>query len=183
MSEPFLGQITLYGFNFAPYGWVPCNGQLLPVSQYGGLFSLLGTAFGGNGTTTFGLPNLQGTVPVGQGTSSIGTTYTVGETGGSESVTLNNTTVPPHTHTISAAKATADKNTLAANLVPADGTAGGHGRGHAVNIYALPTAGTQVPLASSAIPTAGGNIPHENMQPTLAANWCISLSGVFPTRG
>jgi microcystin-dependent protein len=74
MSEPFIGQITCYGFNFAPYGWMPCNGQLLPINQYSALFSLLGTSFGGNGTSTFGLPNLQGTVPVGQGQSATGTT-------------------------------------------------------------------------------------------------------------
>ena len=180
MSEPFLGQITLYGFNFAPYGWAQCNGQLLPVSQYAALFSLLGTAYGGNGTSTFGLPNLQGTVPVGQGQSTAGTTYLIGETGGSEIVTLLSTTVPPHTHSLSAANATADKNTLAANLVPADGSGKGHG---GVSVYTQPTAGPQVPLAPAAISQAGGNIPHTNIQPTLTANWCISLSGVFPTRG
>lgn len=182
MSEPFVGQITLFGFNFAPSGWAQCAGQLLPISQNAALFSLLGTQFGGNGTSTFALPNLQGTVPVGMGTSVSGTTYDIGETGGSENVTLTSATVPPHTHTIAAAKAPGSTNTLAANLVPAQGVKGGGGKAQ-VQIYASSTVAAQVSLAPTAISVAGSNSPHNNIQPTLTATWCIALQGVFPARG
>jgi microcystin-dependent protein len=109
----------------------------------------------------------------------------MGETAGTENVGLNAATVPPHTHTLSATPAPGTKNTLTANLVPADGTQGGGGGGgkHPVNLYAQASAGPQVTLAPVAISTAGGNIPHNNMQPTLTANWCIALQGIYPTRG
>ena len=183
MSEPFLGQISFFGFNFAPIGWAQCNGQIVSISQYSALFALLGTAYGGNGTSNFGLPNLQGTVPVGQGNGTTGTSYLMGETGGSENVTLLATTVPPHTHAISAASIAASTPTLAANLVPADGSAGGGKGGAKGTFYAAATAGPQVSLAPTAIGSAGGNQPHGNMQPTMTGTWCIALSGVFPTRG
>lgn len=183
MAEPFIGQITLFGFNFAPRGWAQCNGQLMPISQNTALFSLLGTNYGGNGTTTFALPSLQGTAPVGAGTPPGRGVYELGETGGSDSVTLNNSTVPPHTHTISASNTSADKNTLAANLVPAKGASGGgKGGGALAEIYAPGSAGAQVSLAPAAISVAGGSQPHNNVQPTLTANWCIAVQGIFPPR-
>lgn len=185
MSEPFVGQITMFGFNFAPSGWAPCNGQLLPISQNAALFSLLGTQFGGNGTSNFALPNLQGTVPLGMGQSAGGSLYDVGETGGVENVTLTSATVPQHAHALMAAQEKATASQLAANLALADGSQGG-GRGggsHPVYIYAPATAGPQVALAPVAVTPTGGNQPHANIQPTLTANWCIALQGVFPTRG
>src|ERR1700693_2163593 len=101
MSEPFMGQITLFPYNFAPYGWADCAGQLLPISQYSALFSLLGVAYGGNGTTNFALPDLQGRVSVGPGTAPVGSTYLVGEPGGVENVTVLPNTMPMHSHALS----------------------------------------------------------------------------------
>lgn len=176
MSEPFIGQISLFGFNFAPRDWAPCNGQLVPISQNSALFSLLGTQFGGDGVSTFRLPNLQGTAPIG-GQVDKGAVNNMGETGGSETVTLITSTVPPHTHSISAAKTAATTNTLAANLVPAEVRAAGKG-----DMYAEPSKGSPVSLAPAAISQAGGSQPHDNVQPTLTANWCIALYGVYPTR-
>src|SRR5215469_13112343 len=98
MSEPFLGEIRMFGGNFAPSGWALCNGQLLSISQNTALFSMLGTTYGGDGVSTFGLPNLQGTVPVHWGTARTGTAYTIGEMGGTETVALTNSTMPAHTH-------------------------------------------------------------------------------------
>lgn len=181
MSDPYIGQISFFGFNFAPVNWAQCNGQLMSISQNVALFSLLGTYYGGNGTSTFALPNLQGTVPIGMGTSTTGTTYTIGETGGAESVTLMAATVPQHTHTLSAANTKANANTLAANMVPADASGSGKS-GSNTQFYAQPSKGSQVSLAPAAISIAGSNQPHNNMQPTLAGTWCIALYGVFPPR-
>src|SRR5665213_445536 len=101
MSQPFLGEIRMFGGNFAPRGWQLCNGQLLAISQYSALFSILGTTYGGNGTTTFGLPNFQGTVPISQGRAPSGTTYVLGETSGTENVTLLSNQMPMHNHLVS----------------------------------------------------------------------------------
>src|SRR5579859_4083159 len=111
MADPFLGEIRIWGCTFAPLNWAFCTGQLLPISQYTALFSLLGTNYGGNGTTTFGLPDLRGMVPIGWGASTSGSTYVIGETGGVNIVTLTEPTVPPHTHALHATPRTATRDT------------------------------------------------------------------------
>ena len=175
MDQPFLGMIAMFGFNFAPRGWALCNGQLMPIAQNSALFSLLGTMYGGNGTTTFGLPDLQGRVPIGMGNGSGLTPRTQGEVAGTESVTLNNTEMPAHTHLMTAssgepAQATAQGASLASQ-----------GRGGGMPVIYVNGATTPVNMAS-ATTQVGGNQPHNNMQPYLAINYSIALQGIFPSR-
>jgi len=178
--EPFLGQITLYACNFAPYGWLQCQGQILPIQQYAALFSLLGTNFGGNGTSNFSLPNLQSTVPIGQGQGAGLSDYVMGETGGSENVSLTLSTMPAHSHPMLAYTATATATNPAGALTAKGPSSGGHGGGDATTLYS--TTAPNVALAPGSVGPAGGNIPHSNLQPLLALNWCIATTGVFPTR-
>ncbi len=167
MSDPFLGQIMLAGFSFAPKGFAACNGQLLPISQNTALFSLLGITYGGNGQTTFGLPDLRGRTPLGFSNS-----YPLGNTGGTETVALISSELPPHTHN-------AQANTAAGTTrTPTNGVFGGSG---SEKLYG-PTGSGQVPLNATSIATAGGSQPHENMQPFNVLNFCIALAGVYPSR-
>jgi microcystin-dependent protein len=161
--EPFVGEIRAMSFNFAPKGWAACNGQLLPIQQNQALFSILGTIYGGNGTTNFALPNLQGSVPVGFGPSPLGSK------GGSAQVTLNVNQMN-HTHAVGAS-ATANTNT-AAGHVPAPA-----GTGNLA--YGTPPDTTMNPAV---IQPAGGSQPHNNLQPYLVLNYCIALVGIFPSR-
>ncbi|MEI2691258.1 MAG: tail fiber protein [Anaerolineae bacterium] len=173
MSDPFIGEIRLFGFNFAPRGWAQCNGQLLPIAQNTALFSILGTMYGGNGQTTFGLPDLQGrsALHFGQGP---GLSYRdLGESGGEPAVTLVTSQMAQHTHTAAASTNLGDQ-TDPANNVWATG-AGGRGQ----NFYA---SGSDVAMSSQAIGPAGGSQPHNNLPPYLALNFCICLSGVYPPR-
>jgi microcystin-dependent protein len=179
MASPFIGQITTFGFNFAPRGWLLCRGQLLPISQYAALFSLLGTAFGGNGTTNFGLPNLQDNVTVGQGQGPGLSNYIIGETTGTATVTLTATTMPPHTHSF-----VAEVGAPPLTGTPAAGLTLGRGfnaTGGALAVYT--STGTAAALAPTALGVSnGGGQPHNNVQPILGLNWCIATQGVFPTR-
>jgi microcystin-dependent protein len=172
MAEPFIGEIRPFGFDFPPRGWAECNGQLLSISSYQALFSLLGTTYGGNGSTTFALPDLRGRVPVHAGTST-GGTITQGESGGSERVTLATQQLPAHGHTV---MASAD---LASSASPAGNVMGAKGRG-GVDVYAA--ASNLTPLAPGAVEAAGSGQSHENMQPSLTVNFCIALFGIFPSR-
>jgi microcystin-dependent protein len=162
MAEPFLSEIRIASFNFAPKGWALCNGQTLPINQNQALFSLLGTTYGGNGQTTFMLPNLQGRVPI-----SWGSWHTIGEVGGSESVTLTLPQIPQHVHMVNVVNANA-------NAAPA-----GNFFGAANQLYQPPPPGT--PLANSTISKTGGGQPHENRQPYLVVSFMIALQGVFPS--
>lgn len=175
MSEPFLGEIRAFGFNFQPRGWAFCNGQLLSIAQNQALFAILGTTYGGNGQTTFALPNLQGRLPVHSGGSAGPglAPVSLGEMAGTETVTLTTANLPPHAH---GTRASAD---LAAVATPAGGVMGAKGRG-GVDVYAAPSPLT--PLAAGAVGLAGGSQPHDNMQPSLALNFCIALEGIFPSR-
>jgi microcystin-dependent protein len=169
MSSPFLGEVRLFAGNFAPRFWSFCNGQILPISQNTALFSLLGTYYGGNGTTTFALPNFQDRVPVHQGQGPGLSPYEVGQTGGSASVTLNNAIqLPIHTHTIHAS--TAPATTGAAS--PATSLAFA-----STNVYGAPV--NMAPMWSQVV---GGNLPHENRQPFLSLTFIIAVQGIFPAR-
>src|ERR1043166_4989359 len=172
MSQPYVGQILMFGGNFAPVGWALCQGQLMPISENDTLFNLIGTTYGGDGQSTFGLPNLSGRVPVhmGQGPG-ITQNYQIGESAGVESVTLTTQQIPVHTHALIASTAVANSNTPA-NQVPAQSTQRA--------IYF--EASTTTNLAPSAISPVGGSQPHENMQPYLCITFIISLFGVFPTQ-
>jgi len=174
MSDPFIGEIRLFGFNFAPQGWAQCNGQLLPISQNTALFSILGTTYGGDGRTTFGLPNLQGQAPLHTGQGPGLSLHDLGETGGSETVSLLESEIPAHTHALRADAADpADVQAPTAGVVLARSTGG--------NAYASsPLALT--PLAGEALAPAGGDAPHNNMMPYLTFNFCIALQGVYPPR-
>jgi microcystin-dependent protein len=172
MSSPFVAEIRMFGFQFAPTGWAQCNGQLLPLSQNTALFSLLGTFYGGDGKSTFALPNLQGSVPVHQGQGNGLSEYFLGQQGGSEFVTLLESEMPLHTHA------------WKANALPATLNAPDNGRSIArsdiVGAYKVDVPNVQ--MAFQAVAIAGGSLPHNNMQSSLVVNFCIALQGVFPPR-
>lgn len=173
MGQPFVGQIIAVGFNFAPVGWALCQGQLLPISENEALYTLIGTTFGGDGQSTFGLPDLRGRAALGMGQGPGLAQYAMGQAAGAESTTLTGAQIGSHTHGLSAA-ATATTSTPSSSVVlgtPAPSTP----------IYATGgLAATLTPGAVSA--TAGGGLPHENRQPSLAINYIISLFGVFPSQ-
>src|SRR4029453_13993577 len=165
MSEPFLSEIKIVSFNFAPKGWALCNGQLLPINQNQALFALLGTTYGGNGQTTFALPNLRGQVPIHMGDG-----HTLGEAAGTTAVTINIQMLPTHQNQIQAS--TTNGNTAFANTsrFPAP----------ALNVYGPPTSLT--PLSPTSVTNVGGSQPHNNMMPYLVLNFIIALQGIFPSR-
>lgn len=186
MASPFLGQIEIFGFGFAPKNWVQCAGQILPINQYQALFSLLGTTFGGNGMTTFALPDLRGRASLGVGTDHIGTPWTWGQAGGEEQATLTSFEIPAHTHTLMASSAAPnDSNTSNPGPTVGLGQTKGDNKGSPMTMpaYVAPKATPAAMLNGSAIsgPTQGGQ-PHENRMPLLALNICISMSGIFPSR-
>lgn len=170
MGTPFMAELRVMSFNFAPRGWALCNGQLLPINQNQALFSLLGTTYGGDGRTTFGLPNLQGRVPMHPGAG-----HAWGETGGEEGHVLTTNEIPSHTHNLFATNA---NDTLAAPTGNLPGTV----PATLGKVYAASGATLDVTLATSASGVAGGSQPHLNMQPFLALNVCIALQGIFPSR-
>jgi microcystin-dependent protein len=178
MSDQFVGEIRPLGFNFAPMGWALCNGQLLPISQNPALFSLLGTMYGGNGTSTFALPNLQSRVPMGFGIDSFGNQYVQGEAAGEETVTLSLQEIPSHNHTFSgtASDANSVKPFAGAALAAVH-----HQGGTTPGFYYAPDT-TPQPINLGSISQFGSGQPHPNVQPYLTINWCIALQGVFPPR-
>jgi microcystin-dependent protein len=171
MSEPFVGEIRMFGFGFAPQGWALCNGQLLPIDQNQALFSLLGTTYGGDGRTTFALPDLQSRVPVGQGQSPGLSSYAEGQAGGAETVTLAATQLPGHTHPVKASSSTADSDQPEGRTLA---------RSASHSYTAKPDASTVMNV--DMLGDAGGSQPHDNIQPYLAVNFCIALIGIFPSR-
>ena len=179
MTQPFLGQITVYPYTFPPRGWMDCAGQLLPISQYTALFSLLGTYYGGNGVNNFALPDLQGRVGISQGTAPGGSTYVIGEDGGTENVILAGNQLAVHSHSLNATTAHGSSQTPGGNLL-ATGEAGSGREASTANIYAA--ANPTVPLTPSSIAPAGTAGPHNNVQPFLGLRYCIALAGVFPSR-
>ena len=174
MSAPFVAEVRVFGFNFAPTGWAQCNGQLLPISQNTALFSLLGTFYGGDGKSTFALPNLQGAFPIDAGNGGGLTQRFLGETGGAPSVTLIAQEMPLHTHAINAyADDLADINTPS-NSVILGATAG-------LTLYSSTAPDTS--MNPQALSLAGGSLPHNNLQPYLAVTFILALQGIFPSRG
>jgi microcystin-dependent protein len=179
MSEPFLGQIALFPYNFAPRNWASCQGQLMPISQNTALFSLLGTMYGGNGTTTFALPDLQGRAAVGQGTLPGGSSYNMGEQDGTETVTLLTSTMPSHNHSLNGNTAQGTTNTPAGGVLATAVAGTLHGR-DVGNIYNTGQPNTS--LVAASVAPSGGSQAHNNVQPSLVLRYCIALAGVFPAR-
>jgi microcystin-dependent protein len=163
MSSPYLAEIRIFSFNFPPKGWAFCNGQLLPINQNQALFSLLGTTYGGNGTTNFALPNLQGSTPIYTGNG-----FTLGQVGGEVNHTLTVAEMPAHTHLLTASSAPADQSVTAGTVWAKAPAAYDTSPGTA--------------MSQAEIPNAGGSQPHNNMQPYLVLNFSIALQGIFPSR-
>lgn len=170
MAEPYLGEIKLFPFPFAPKGWALCQGQILPIAQNQALFSLLGVTYGGNGTTTFGLPDLRGRVPMHSGNSQA---VPLGQMAGVENVTLTQANLPTHTHTISAT------DMAGTTLLFTDGVVASSNQS-AINLYG--PAEDMLTLSPANIANSGGSQPHANSQPSLVMNFCIATSGLYPSR-
>jgi len=175
MADPFVAEIRIFPFNFAPKGWAWCDGQLLPISQNTALFSLLGTTYGGNGMSNFALPNLQGSAPMHPGQGPGLSLHDLGETGGADTVTLLESEIPAHTHQINASPSAADEEGTKQPAGNIPGAQQGSNR-----LYT--TLANAVPFNSLALPPAGGFVPHNNLQPYLVCYFCIALQGVFPQR-
>jgi microcystin-dependent protein len=181
MSEPFIGQISVFGFNFAPFNWATCSGQIMPITQNTALFSLLGTMYGGNGTSNFGLPNLAGTVAVGKGQAIGGSFYDQGETGGASAVALSRQESPTHTHNLMGSIGQATSNApISGTSVLGRPVGTGNPNAPQGKIYTVNTPDTAIDAPMTAI---GGGQMHDNLQPYLALTYCISLGGIFPQRG
>lgn len=175
MSDPFVAEIRIFPFNFAPKGWAFCDGQLLPISQNTALFSLLGTTYGGDGKSTFALPDLQGSVPMQPGQGQGLSLRDLGEMSGTESITLLVSEIPVHTHQMRFHEVD-----LAELPAPANNRVLANSANQ--NAYQSVTNANLVTMAPQALPPAGGGLPHNNMQPYLTLNFCIALQGVFPQR-
>jgi microcystin-dependent protein len=179
MSQPFVGEVRAVGFNFAPANWAFCNGQPLPISQFDTLYAVIGTIYGGDGQTTFNVPNLQGQVPMHWGNGPGGFNTTIGQVQGVTQVTLTQAQTPSHSHTITA-QLIPSGGVVERTQVPkstsylADSSPGG--------VYLDTTPSFNSPLAGNVLSSVGGSQAHDNMQPYLAINFCISLFGIFPSR-
>jgi microcystin-dependent protein len=172
MADPFVAEIRIFPFNFAPKGWAWCNGQLMPISQNTALFSLLGTTYGGDGKSTFALPDLEGRAPMHPGQGPGLSLHDLGESGGSETVTLLDSEIPAHIHTVRASNQTADIQQPTTNATVAK----------ASSATPFAASGALAMMAPASLAPAGGGQPHNNMMPYLTVYFCIALQGVFPAR-
>lgn len=188
MADPFVAEIRIFPFNFAPTGWAKCNGQILPLSQNTALFSLLGTTYGGNGQSNFALPNLEGSAARHPGQGPGLGLYDLGQTGGTETVTLINSEMPIHTHRFGGTTGAATSQGPPDNPTPQNaftspaGNIWGKvpgGRSGSLQLY---HSTPDVAVNPNCMPVAGGSLPHNNLQPYLTLNFCIALQGVFPPR-
>ena len=175
MADPFIAEIRIFGFNFAPKGWAFCTGQLLPIRQNTALFSLLGTTYGGDGKSTFALPNLEGDIVMHPGQGPGLSNYDLGQSGGQSTVTLLNSEMPQHSHALAAS------NEIGEDRKPA-GEAFARSTGGPLYGPAPVPPVAPVAMAPAAIGVMGGNQPHNNMMPHLAVNFCIALQGIYPAR-
>jgi len=182
MANPYVGEIKMVGFNFAPVGWYLCNGQTLPISQNSALFSLLGTLYGGNGITTFQLPNLQGRVPVHLGTGPGLSPYFIGQQGGAESVVLSSTQMPLHTHQVNCDGQATGRggSTFAAGV--GETPVGNYPGLAASPAHAVYSASHNATMNAAMLSTAGGSSPVSILQPYLTVNFIIAYVGIFPSR-
>jgi microcystin-dependent protein len=171
MAEPFVGEIRMFAGNFAPVGWEFCNGQLLPISENIALFTLVGTTYGGDGQTTFALPDLRGRVPMQQGTGPGLSTRVIGTSLGTESVSLTAAQMPTHSHTVNASSGAASQTSPQGAVVA---------RSAIDRLYASPPATTN--MTATAVGFTGGSQPHENRQPYLGINFIIAIFGIFPSQ-
>jgi microcystin-dependent protein len=174
MSNPFVAEIRIFPFNFAPTGWAFCDGQILPLSQNTALFSLLGTTYGGDGKSNFALPNMQGNAPMHPGQGPGLSLHDLGETGGSDTVTLLESEIPSHSHALMAV----NNVPLVNNPTPSTGIA----RSVGGDLYQTTTNSSIVQMSDNTVAPAGGDQPHNNLMPYLTLNFCIALQGVFPPR-
>ena len=174
MADPFVAEIRIFPFTFNPKGWAFCDGQIMPISQNTALFSLLGTTYGGDGKSTFALPDLQGSAAMHPGQGQGLSLRDLGEIGGAQTVTLLQSEIPVHTHSLKASTEVGD------NSVPSPNMALATSAGAFAYVAGSPP---QVVMAPQALSPAGGSLPHNNMQPYLTLNFCIALQGVFPPRG
>jgi microcystin-dependent protein len=174
MSDPFVAEIRIFPFNFAPRGWAMCNGQLMPISQNTALFSLLGTTYGGDGRSTFALPDLQGNSPMQQGQSAFGTIFDLGQTGGSETVTLLQTEIPSHNHAI--------QGNIGQSNLATPSPARSLARANPGQAYTATLTNISPFSQTNSILPAGSGLPHNNLMPYLTLNFCIALQGIFPPR-
>lgn len=175
MSNPYLGEIRLFGFSRTPIGWQTCDGSLLSIAEYDALYVLLGTTYGGDGINTFAVPDLRGRVPIHQGQGPGLSPYVIGQKAGTEHVTLVGTQMPAHTHTMLATTNAATSRTPGTTLLP--GAISGD------TLYASDVAGaTPIGMAPGSTSNVGGTQPHDNTMPTLTVQYCISLFGIFPTQ-
>lgn len=181
MSQPYLGQITMFGGNFAPRGYALCDGQLLSINQYSALFSLIGTIYGGNGTTNFALPNLQSRLSNHMGRGPGLSLYALGQSAGEPAVTITSSTMPGHTHMLYASAGLANTGTVGSSVAPATSTGS-----HTAAFYATEKTGepplTKHAMAAAACNPSGGNLPHDNLMPSLCITFIIALQGIFPSR-
>jgi microcystin-dependent protein len=175
MSSPFVAEIRPWALNFAPRGWAMCQGQILPISQYTALFSLIGTYYGGNGTSNFELPDLRSRVPMKYGQDLVGNQYVLGQEAGEETITISSQQMPIHTHTFSGTNGIGKKGAPAAGAVLGTTNHGG-------SFYAA-SSSSLIAINPGTVSTyLGGNQAHTNLQPYLAINWCIALVGIYPSR-
>jgi microcystin-dependent protein len=172
--DPFVGEIRVFPFNFAPSGWALCNGQILPITQNTALFSILGTTYGGDGKVTFALPNLRDSVPMQAGQGPGLSFRELGESGGADAVTLLQSEIPAHSHSLAAANFPADIQAPTPNVAIARSSGG--------NAYQANVSQNLVQMNASTLAPSGGDLPHNNLQPYLTLNFCIALQGVFPPR-
>lgn len=175
MSDPYLGEIRMFGFQRTPTGWQACDGSLLPIAQNEALFALIGTTYGGDGQTSFAVPDLRGRVPLHQGQGPGLNQYAIGGLPGTETVAVSATQMPPHSHTMFATTAAASATTPAPELLPAAVS----GDSFYVNTI---VGNTAIGMAGGMVVPAGGGMPHENCMPTLAVQYCIALAGIWPAR-
>jgi microcystin-dependent protein len=174
MSDPFVAEIRIFAFNFPPTGWAFCDGQILPISQNTALFSLLGTTYGGNGQSTFALPDLQGSTPLMWGQGAGLALYDLGQQAGEETVTLLQSEMPLHTHNLMASNEDGTQGSLTDGIALASSVGG--------TLYTTVTNANLTNMAFQGLPPAGGSLPHNNMMPYLTLNFCIALQGIFPPR-